>query len=154
MREPAMRNLLLLHGPNLNLLGEREPTVYGTSTLDDINAYIRTVALERGIDIDIRQSNSEGELVTWIQESRHRYHALIINPAGYTHTSVALRDAIVAAGIPTFEVHLSNIYKREDFRHHSFIAPVAIGQIAGFGPVGYRLAIEGAVEYLDGRKAH
>lgn len=148
-----MRTLLVLHGPNLNLLGEREPGVYGTSTLDDINAYIRKVAIERGIDVDIRQSNSEGELVTWIQESRQRYDALIINPAGYTHTSIALRDAIIAAGIPTIEVHLSNIYKREDFRHHSFIAGVAVGQIAGFGPTGYRLAIEGVLEFLDGRQA-
>lgn len=144
-----MRNILVLHGPNLNLLGEREPAIYGSLSLDDINASIRKIAIDRNVHVDIRQSNVEGELVTWIQEARHQYQALIINPAGYTHTSVALRDAIVGTGIPTIEVHLSNIYKREGFRHHSFIAAVAVGQIAGFGATGYRLAIEGALEYLD-----
>jgi len=144
-----MRNILVLHGPNLNLLGEREPAIYGSLSLDDINAYIRKIAIDRNVHVDIRQSNVEGELVTWIQEARPHYQALIIHPAGYTHTSVALRDAIVGTGIPTIEVHLSNIYNREDFRHHSFIAAVAVGQIAGFGATGYRLAIEGALEYLD-----
>lgn len=134
-------NVLVLHGPNLNLLGTREPDVYGRQTLDTINAMLEEEARDLGIAIRTLQSNIEGELVTAIQDARGWADAIIINPAAYTHTSVALRDAVAAVGIPTIEVHLSNVHARETFRHHSYIAPVALGQIAGFGAEGYRLAL-------------
>lgn len=139
-------NVLVVHGPNLNLLGTREPGVYGRTTLDEINAML--VEEAAGLDIELKtfQSNSEGELVTAIQEAADWADAIVINPGAYTHTSVALADAIVAVGLPTIEVHLSNVYAREAFRHRSFIAPVAVGQIAGFGPLGYRLALRAAKE--------
>ncbi len=143
-----MLRVLVLHGPNLNLLGTRERPVYGTTSLDAINRAIRTVAEEEGVEVDIRQSNVEGELVTWIQEGRHGFDGIVINPAGYTHTSVAIRDAIVAVGLPTVEVHISNIHQREAFRQQSFIAGVALGQISGFGPQGYELAIRGLARHL------
>lgn len=136
--------ILVLHGPNLNLLGAREPETYGTMTLDDINTMLHEEAERLGVQIRAVQSNSEGELVSAIQEARGQTDVIIINPAAYTHTSVALRDAIAAVGIPTIEVHLSNVYAREEFRHHSFIAPVAVGQISGFGPDSYRLALHAA----------
>lgn len=143
-----MRRILVLHGPNLNLLGTREQTVYGTSTLEDINTMIEQAAKSEGGQIEARQSNFEGELVTWIQEARDRFDAIIINPAAYTHTSVAIRDAIAAVGIPTVEVHLSNIYRREAFRKRSYIAGVAIGQISGFGVGSYILAVKAVCDYL------
>jgi 3-dehydroquinate dehydratase-2 len=143
-----MTRILVLHGPNLNLLGTREQSIYGNTTLEAINAAILQYAKREGIRIETRQSNVEGELVTWIQEARSRFDALVINPAGYTHTSVALRDAIAGVDIPTVEVHLSNIYKREPFRHVSYIAPVAIGQVSGFGPAGYLLGIQGILTHL------
>lgn len=143
-----MLNILVLHGPNLNLLGARERSVYGQATLKSVNAAISRTAKREGVRVHIRQSNQEGELVTWIQEARGRFDGLLINPAGYTHTSVAIRDAISAAEVPTVEVHLSNIYKREPFRHHSFIAPVAVGQVSGFGAAGYLLGLQGVIEYL------
>jgi 3-dehydroquinate dehydratase II len=134
-------NVLVIHGPNLNLLGVREPEVYGHETLGAIDAMLEDEGRKLGVDVRTFQSNIEGELVTAIQDARGWAGAIIINPAAYTHTSVALRDAIAAVGIPTIEVHLSNVHAREAFRHHSYIAPVAIGQICGFGPEGYRLAL-------------
>jgi 3-dehydroquinate dehydratase-2 len=117
-------------------------------SLDEINQAIRELAKQERVGVDIRQSNMEGELVTWIQEARGRFDAIVINPAGLTHTSVALRDAVAAVGVPTVEVHLSNIYKREEFRQHSYVAGVALGQISGFGPTGYLLGIRAAIEHL------
>jgi 3-dehydroquinate dehydratase-2 len=142
------KNILLLNGPNLNLLGARQPELYGKLTLIQIEKKVRTLAEELGVEVDFRQSNNEGELVTWIQQAAGQFAALIINPAAYTHTSVAMRDAISAVGIPTVEIHLSNIHKREQFRHHSYIAEVAVGQIAGFGADSYLLGLRAAVALL------
>lgn len=143
-----MVRILVLHGPNLNLLGTREQSIYGSTTLDEINAAIAQAAEGLDIEVDTRQSNMEGELVTWIQKARTGYHGIIINPAAYTHTSVAIRDALAAVALPTVEVHLSNIYQREEFRHHSYIAGVAMAQLSGFGPAGYLLALQGLLEHL------
>lgn len=137
-------NVLVIHGPNLNLLGVREPDIYGPERLDDINNMLAAEAGKLGLTLKTFQSNQEGELVTALQESAEWADAVIINPAAYTHTSVALRDAVAAIGVPTVEVHLSNIHAREEFRRHSYIAPVAVGQIAGFGPDSYRLALHAA----------
>jgi 3-dehydroquinate dehydratase II len=136
-----MVNVQVIHGPNLNLLGTREPDVYGSVTLEDINAMLEEEAARLEVSLRVCQSNSEGELVDAIQNAAEWAEVLIINPAGYTHTSVALRDAIAAVGLPTIEVHLSNVYAREEFRHHSYVAPVAVGQVAGFGAESYRLAL-------------
>jgi len=133
--------VLVIHGPNLNTLGQREPEVYGHTTLDDINAMLTEEAGKLGIEVQFMQSNVEGELVDAIQGAVGKIDAIVINPAAYTHTSVALRDAVAAVDIPAIEVHLSNVYAREEFRHHSYIAPVAVGQIAGFGKESYRLAL-------------
>jgi 3-dehydroquinate dehydratase II len=143
-----MLRILVLHGPNLNLLGAREQSIYGTLSLEALDRAITKLAKELSIEVKQRQSNSEGELVTWIQEARTRYDGIIINPAAYTHTSVAIRDAIAAVGLPTVEVHLSNIHQREEFRHRSYIAGVALGQIAGLGPTGYLLALRGLHHHL------
>lgn len=143
-----MVRILVLHGPNLNLLGTREPSVYGSTTLDEIDAAIMQTAESLNITVDIRQSNMEGELVTWIQEARTGFHGIIINPAAYTHTSIAIRDALAAVALPTVEVHLSNIHQREEFRHRSYIAGVAMAQLSGFGPAGYLLALQGLLEHL------
>ncbi|MBF0491792.1 MAG: type II 3-dehydroquinate dehydratase [Deltaproteobacteria bacterium] len=140
--------MLVIHGPNLNLLGEREKGVYGDLTLEKINQKISKEADSLGLAVNFFQSNHEGELVSKIQEARQNFQGLILNPAAYTHTSVALRDAVAAISIPVIEVHLSNIYSREDFRHHSFIAPVAKGQIAGFGVLSYLLALRALKEIL------
>ncbi len=148
-----MFQILVLHGPNLNLLGTREPAMYGVQTLTDVNMAIGQVARREGVHIDVRQSNYEGELVTWIQETPGKFQALVINPAAFTHTSVALRDAIVAVGIPTVEVHLSNIHRREQFRKRSYIAPVSLGQIAGFGLTSYLLGVQAAIDFLRMRDA-
>ncbi len=145
-----MPRVLVLHGPNLNLLGTREPSLYGNADLKAINASLERVAADHGAEVECRQSNLEGELVTWIQEARTRFDGLLINPAAYTHTSVAIRDAIAAVHIPTVEVHLSNIHQREEFRHHSYVAGVAVGQIAGFGPTSYVLGLRGLLDHLAG----
>ncbi len=144
--------ILVIHGPNLNLLGEREKNVYGDLGLKDINSKILEKAKALRLEVDFFQSNSEGEIVTSIQEARKQFAAIIINPAAYTHTSVAIRDAIAAVSIPVVEVHLSNIYQREEFRHHSLVAPVVKGQISGFGWRSYLLAVE-AISFLLDKKS-
>jgi len=143
-----MINILVIHGPNLNLLGEREPEWYGKVSLELINEEINKRAKKLNCQIKIEQSNSEGEIVNLIQKEREWAKGIIINPAAYTHTSVAIRDAILAVNLPAVEVHLSNTYKRERFRHRSFISPVCIGQICGFGPLSYILGLEGLVSFL------
>ena len=147
-----MLRILVLHGPNLNLLGTREQSIYGTQSLDRIDSALTKLSEELAVEVDIRQSNSESELVSWIQEARSGYDGVIINPAAYTHTSIAIRDAIAAVGLPTIEVHLSNIHQREPFRHHSYVAGVALGQISGLGPPGYLLALRGLHDHLTMRK--
>ena len=142
------RRVLVLHGPNLNLLGKRQPEIYGRLTLEQINRKIRSLANQLRVEVEIRQSNSEGELVSWIQEAPKQFGALVINAAAYTHSSVALRDALTAVGIPAVEVHISNIHKREEFRKRSLIAEAVVGQIAGFGVNSYLLGLRAAVEYL------
>jgi len=142
------RKVLVLHGPNLNLLGKRQPEIYGRLTLEQLNRKIRALASELGVEVEIRQSNSEGDLVSWIQEASKEFGALVINAAGYTHSSVALRDALTDAGIPAVEVHISNIHKREEFRRRSLIAEAVVGQIAGFGVNSYLLGLRAAVEFL------
>ena len=137
--------VLVLHGPNLNMLGLREPEIYGHTTLADIDAGLVALGRELGIAVETFQSNHEGELVSKIQEARGRCVALLINAGAYTHTSVALLDAILAAGLPVIEVHLSNLYKREPFRHHSYIARAAVGQICGFGADSYLLGLRAAL---------
>lgn len=141
--------ILVLHGPNLNLLGTREPEIYGTLTLDSINQRLQEHAMTLGVQLRAAQSNREGELIDLVQSACDTCSGIIINPGGYTHTSVALRDAIAAVALPTVECHLSNIHSREAFRQHSYIAPVCIGQIAGFGAQSYLLALTALVEYLD-----
>ncbi len=144
-----MTSILVLHGPNLNLLGQREPDTYGRTTLDQINTQLQQEAEQLGVDVALLQSNHEGVLVDAIQAALGQHQGILINAAAYTHTSVALRDAIAAVAIPTVEVHLSNIYKREDFRHHSWIAAVVIGQISGFGANSYRLGLHALVDHLS-----
>jgi 3-dehydroquinate dehydratase-2 len=141
-------SILVLHGPNLNLLGKREPGIYGSATLEDINGLLEEEAKALQVNISVLQSNYEGNLVDAIHASFEQHHGLLINAGAYTHTSVAIRDAIAAVNIPTVEVHISNIYRREEFRHHSYIAPVAIGQISGFGPDSYRLGLHALVTHL------
>ncbi len=146
--------ILVLNGPNLNLLGKREPDIYGAQTLDAIMADLVAHGRQLGADVETVQSNDEGALVTRIGEARGRFDGLVINPAAYTHTSVAIRDAVSAAGLPCVEVHLSNIHAREEFRHHSYTAAVCVGQICGFGAMSYRLGLEALVHVLKGgRKA-
>lgn len=143
-----MIKILVVHGPNLNLLGTREPDIYGEITISEINEKLQSLAKKKKVILDIVQSNHEGEIVDKIGKSKGKYNGLIINPAAYTHTSVAIRDAILGTGIPTVEVHLSNIYSREDFRRISLIAPVANGQISGFGVDSYLCGLEAIVNLL------
>ena len=142
----SMAKVLVIHGPNLNMLGKRETGVYGNATLDEINNAVRLLAKELDADVSFFQSNSEGKLIDIIHEAAGAYDAIVINPGGYTHSSVALRDAIAAVNIPAVEVHMSNIYSREEFRHHSYISSVAVGQISGFGVNSYLLGLRAAVE--------
>lgn len=136
---------LFLNGPNLNLLGTREPGIYGNLTLKDIEDATREAATAKGVEIDFRQSNIEGELVTWIQDARGEFEVIVLNAGAYTHTSVALRDAIAGSGVKTIEIHISNVHAREEFRKDSMIAPVVVGQIAGFGMDSYLLGLEAAI---------
>jgi 3-dehydroquinate dehydratase II len=138
-------NVLYLNGPNLNLLGTREPAIYGKLTLAQIEQSVRDKAASLSVDIEFKQSNSESELAGWIQSSRGNYSVIVINAAAYTHTSVAIRDAISACGVPTIEIHLSNTHAREPFRHHSYLSGVVKGLIAGFGKTSYLLALDAAV---------
>lgn len=141
-------NILVLHGPNLNLLGQREPNIYGTVTLATINRLLQEKAAYLQVNMVSLQSNHEGVLVDAVHEAGQKHQGILINAGAYTHTSIALRDAIAAVKIPTVEVHLSNIYQRESFRHYSYIAPIAIGQISGFGASSYCLGLQALVEYL------
>ena len=143
-----MLHILVLHGPNLNLLGTREPTVYGAATLAEINDMLVGLGKELGVSVEARQSNVEGELVTWIQQASSQFQGLVFNPAAYTHTSIALRDAITGVGLPMVEVHLSNIHRREGFRRRSYLASVSLGQISGFGPQSYSLGLRALVHAL------
>ncbi|MGE0682417.1 MAG: type II 3-dehydroquinate dehydratase [Candidatus Binatia bacterium] len=148
MASETLPRVLVLHGPNLNMLGQREPQIYGHTTLADIDSMLISLGKELGVEVESFQSNHEGELVTKIQQARGRCAALLINAGAYTHTSVALLDAILASDLPVVEVHLSNLYKREDFRHHSYIARAAVGQICGFGADSYLLGLRAAVEII------
>jgi 3-dehydroquinate dehydratase II len=142
------KRVLVLNGPNLNLLGTREPGTYGSDTLKDIENLCLATAQEAGLVIDFRQSNYEGELVTWIQDARTTADGILINPAAYSHTSVAIHDALRAVALPVAEVHLSNIHQRESFRHHSYVSSVAFGVICGFGALGYKLALMALADKL------
>lgn len=144
----ALESILVLHGPNLNLLGKREPGVYGVVTLEGIQTLLETDAQALHVKVTAFQSNHEGALIDAIHGAIAQHQGILINPGAYTHTSVAIRDAIAGVAIPTVEVHLSNIYRREEFRHHSYIAPVAIGQISGFGAESYRLGLRALVQHL------
>ncbi len=141
--------LLLIHGPNLNMLGVREPDKYGKENFEDINKNLYAYCFKLNIELEIFQDNCEGAIVTKIQEAYNNFDGIIINPAAYTHTSIAIRDAIVAVNIPTVEVHLSNIHAREEFRKSSYIAPVCIGQISGFKSNSYKLAVDAMIDYLN-----
>ena len=142
------KRVLVLNGPNLNMLGTREPQTYGSQTLADIEAMITAESAALGLEVECRQSNIEGELVTWIQQALGKFDALVLNPGAYSHTSVAIHDAIRAVGLPVIEVHLSNIHAREAFRHHSYVSPVALGVICGLGASGYTLALRALAEKL------
>lgn len=146
-----MPKILVIHGPNLNLLGSREPGIYGNKSVGDINKDLGAKAKESGIELEVFQSDHEGEIVKTIGQAKGKIDVLIINPAAYTHTSVAIRDAISATNIPAIEVHLSNIYAREEFRHQSLIAPVVVGQICGFRENSYFLALEAAINILKSK---
>lgn len=148
-----MIRILVLHGPNLNMLGVREQDLYGHQTLNDINGLLDSWAKEAGVHLEAKQSNHEGDLVTFIQEARGQFDAIVINPAAYTHTSIALRDAVLSAEVPTVEVHLSNIHQREEFRQHSFLAGVALGQISGFGPTSYVLGVRAALDHVQSKQS-
>lgn len=144
------RTILVLHGPNLNMLGTREPDKYGVKTLEHIVQMLVDIAARRGYTLFSFQSNHEGMLVDRIQQARNEVTGILINPGAYTHTSVAIRDALLAVGLPVVEVHLSNIYRREPFRHHSYIADIAVGQISGFGPESYFLGLTALINHLEG----
>ncbi|MBW2714708.1 MAG: type II 3-dehydroquinate dehydratase [Deltaproteobacteria bacterium] len=147
MSEP--QRILVIHGPNLNLLGSREPEIYGTATLEEINGDLSSAAKEWGAEVEFFQSNYEGALVDRIQESQSWADGILINPGGLTHTSVTLRDALVATDLPIVEVHLSNIFAREDFRKNSFVSPIVLGVVSGFGPMGYGFGLNALLEHLE-----
>lgn len=142
------KRILVLNGPNLNMLGVREPATYGSQTLADIEAMCRSEGDRLGLAVDFRQSNHEGELITWIQQALGSFEAIVINPGGYSHTSVAIPDALRAVALPVVEVHLSNIHARESFRHHSYVSAVAMAVVCGLGAAGYRLALHALAEKL------
>lgn len=144
----ATKTILILNGPNLNLLGERQPEIYGRETLDDIRLACERKSKELGFTVDFRQSNAEGELVGWIQDAKKNHDGIIINAAAYTHTSVAILDALILTELPVIEVHLSNIFRREPFRAHSYVSNAATGVICGFGPLSYRLALDAINEIM------
>ena len=144
-----MKKILVIHGPNLNLLGQREPKVYGKVTLEAINKELKKIAKKNKVSLMIKQSNHEGEIVDLIGKARLKFNAILINPAAYTHTSVAIRDALAASGVLTIEVHISNIYSREEFRHKSLISPVVKGTIMGFGYKSYTLGLEALLDLLN-----
>lgn len=148
MGDTQMKKIMVLNGPNLNLLGTREPETYGNLTLPEIGAMVKDHAKRQDLDVDFRQTNHEGTLVDWIQEAADEASGIILNAAAYTHTSVAIRDAIAAINTPVIEVHLSNVYAREEFRHHSFVSDKAAGVICGFGATGYVLAIDAFASML------
>ena len=143
--------ILVIHGPNLNMLGKREPEIYGSSTLDDVNARLGKEAKELGAKVEFFQSNSEGEIAGRLQAAMDSTDGILMNPGAYTHTSVAIRDAILSTGLPVVEAHMSNIYKREDFRQKSYVSGVALGVISGFGAESYSLGLRGLVDYLKGK---
>jgi 3-dehydroquinate dehydratase-2 len=145
-----LQRILVVHGPNLNLLGTREPEIYGLTTLEEINASLAAAAKEQGAEVECFQSNHEGALIDRIQEAVSYADGILINPAGLTHTSVTLRDALLATGLPVVEVHLSNVFTREEFRHYSHVSEIAVGLVAGFGPTSYRLGLEALFEHLRG----
>ena len=146
------KTLYVINGPNLNLLGTREPETYGRATLTDVETLCRKTAERHGFTVECRQSNREGDLIDWIQEAGAKGAAgIVINPGGYTHTSIAIRDAILGVGLPVIEVHVSNVFAREDFRHHSYIAPVAKASLCGFGIGGYAFAIDGLAAMLGAK---
>lgn len=149
--EPRLR-ILVVHGPNLNLLGAREPSVYGTTTLEAIDAALRRLGEALAVQVDCRQSNHEGVIIDWIHEAREHYDGLLLNPGGYTHGSVAIRDAVAGTGVPAVEVHLSNLLAREGFRGRSRVAAACIGLVAGFGPASYELGLRGLVDYVRSRQ--
>jgi 3-dehydroquinate dehydratase-2 len=144
----AGRKVLVIHGPNLNMLGKREPEIYGHQTLDEINTGLKAKAGKLGLQVETFQSNHEGDIVEKIQQAHGAFHGILINPAAYTHTSIAIRDALSLLDIPVVEIHLSNIYQRESFRHTSMMSAIVRAQISGFGPHGYLLALEGLVKML------
>jgi len=141
-------NILVIHGPNLNLLGKRQPEIYGTQTLENINQDLIQIAQKQGVTLKVFQSNQEGKIVTEIGNNIDWANGILINPAAYTHTSIAIRDALSAINLPVIEIHLSNIYEREDFRHHSYVSPIAVGVISGFGNYSYELALNAMINTL------
>jgi 3-dehydroquinate dehydratase II len=152
--EPEALRLAVVHGPNLNLLGRREPEVYGRATLDDVNASLAALAAELGVRVEFHQSNHEGALVDFVQEAAPRVDGFVVNAGAYTHTSIALRDALAGVARPFVEVHISNVFARERFRHRSHLAGIAVGVVSGFGPNSYRLGLRALVEYLrDGARS-
>ena len=152
MQPPSSLPLVaVLNGPNMNMLGLRQPHLYGSATLDDVEALCAETAEQLGLAIDFRQTNGEGELITWVQQCRGRAAGIVINPAGYTTTSIALMDALLATELPTIEVHITNIHRREEFRHHSFVSKAAVGVICGLGVGGYALALTAMADLLEQR---